>query len=289
MSVAPSRPKMPPLNTLRAFEAAARCGGFRTAAQELGVTPAAVSQHVRALEVWAGAALFVRQSRGVTLTEDGARVEAAFTCAFDALGVAVADLRQSAGAPSVTIATLPAIAQLWLTPRLSRLRAVLGQRQVSVHALEEPPNMLRDLYDVSLFFGPRYSGFVLADDLIFPVCTPEMAARITCAEDLARHVLLHDVSWGRDWGDWARACGVALPNAEDGPRYSLYSLALAEAKAGAGVALGHSVLVQDALADGSLVRPLPQAIPTDRALILHLGPAFTKPETGAVTQALLAG
>lgn len=288
MSVSPPRPKMPPLNALRAFEAAARCGGFCAAAEELGVTPAAVSQHVRALEEWAGAALFIRQSRGVTLTEDGARVQSAFTQAFDALGVAVAELRQSATAPPVTIATLPAIAQLWLTPRLGRLRGVLGTRQVSVHALEAAPNMLRDLYDISLFIGSRDSGLVLAEDLIFPVCAPDLAAQITSPQGLERQILLHDASWAHDWPDWARACGVTLPNAEDGPRYSLYSLAMAEAKAGAGVALGHGFLVQDALADGSLVRPLPHDIATGRALILQLGPAFTEADARAITDALLA-
>lgn len=286
MSVAPSRPKMPPLNALRAFEAAARCGGFRAAAEELGVTPAAVSQHIRTLEDWAGVALFIRQSRGVTLTEDGARVRAAFTQAFDALGLAVAELRQAASAPPVTIATLPAIAQLWLTPRLGRLRAVLGKRQVSVHALESAPNMLRDLYDISLFIGPRDSGVMVAEDVVFPVCAPEMASKIGRPGDLARHVLLHDASWAGDWRDWARACGVTLPNADDGPRYSLYSLALAEAKAGAGVALGHGFLVQKALEDGSLVRPLPLGVTTDRALVLQLGPAFSDAEARAVTEAL---
>ncbi len=252
------------------------------------MTPAAVSQHIRALEHWAGADLFIRQSRGVTLTDNGARVQAGFTDAFDALGRAVADLRQSAGALPVTIAALPAIAQLWLTPRLSRLRAVLGSRQVSVHALEQPPNMLRDLYDMSVFIGPRDGGVVLAEDTVFPVCAPAVAAQITTASDLARFNLLHDASWARDWRIWAQACGVSLPNIEDGPRYSLYSMALAEAKAGAGIAMGHSFLVRDALDAGSLVRPVPLSVTTGHALILRLGPAIGAPDVVAIKHALLA-
>lgn len=289
MPVAPPRPRLPPLNSLRAFEAAARCGGFRAAADELSVTPAAVSQHVRALEDWTGTALFVRQSRGVTLTEEGARVRGAFTMAFDALGLAVTELRKTAHAPSLTIATLPAIAQLWLTPRLGRLRETLGQRQISVHALETAPNMLRDLYDISIFIGPTDSGLVLAQDLTFPVCAPAVAAKITSPEDLSRHVLLHDASWDADWSTWARACDVGLPGCDDGPRYSLYSLALAEAKAGAGIALGHAVLVQDALDDGSLVCPLPLKATTGQALIMQLGPAFSTAEAEAIMQAFMAG
>lgn len=287
MSVAPHRPKMPPLNTLRAFEAAARCGGFRAAAEELSVTPAAVSQHIRALEDWAGVPLFVRQSSGVRLSEEGARVRAAFSHAFDALGLAVAALRQSAPAGPVTIATLPAIAQLWLTPRLSAVRAALGARQVSVHALEAAPNMLRDLYDISLFVGPQDAGIVVARDVTFPVCAPKMAATITTPADLAQQTLLHDASWAGDWRDWARTCGVTLPHAEDGPRHSLYALALAEAKSGAGVAMGHGFLVQDALDDGSLVRPLPQEAETGRALVLRLGPAFSTADVAALNEVLM--
>lgn len=288
MSVAPHRPKMPPLNTLRAFEAAARSGGFRAAAEELSVTPAAVSQHIRALEEWAGVPLFVRQSSGVRLSEEGARVQAAFSHAFDALGLAVAELRQSATAAPATIATLPAIAQLWLTPRLKAVRAALGARQVSVHALEAAPNMLRDLYDVSLFVGPATEGIVVARDVTFPVCAPEVAEMITTPKDLADQTLLHDASWAGDWRNWARTCGVALPNAEDGPRHSLYALALAEAKSGAGIAMGHGFLVQDALADGSLVRALPHEAETGRALVLRLGPAFSAADVDALTETLLA-
>lgn len=288
MSVAPSRPKFPPLNTLRAFEAAARCGGFRAAGDELGVTPAAVSQHVRALENWAGAALFMRKTNGVTLTEDGARVQGAFTHAFDALGAAVAELRQSAATPPITIATLPAIAQHWLSPRLHLLRAALGARQVSVHALEDPPNMLRDLYDISLFLGPEDSGMVLAKDVIFPVCAPDVAAQIRTPHDLAQQILLHDASWSEDWTDWAQASGVDLPNVEDGPRYSLYSLTLAEAQSGAGVAMGHGFLVEEALRDGRLVRPVPMEVARPGALILKLGPAFDPSDARAVTNALRA-
>lgn len=288
MSVAPNRPKMPPLNTLRAFEAAARCGGFRAAAEELSVTPAAVSQHIRALEDWAGVPLFVRQSSGVRLSEEGTRVRAAFSHAFDALGLAVAELRQSAPAGPVTIATLPAIAQLWLTPRLSAVRAAVGGRQVSVHALEAAPNMLRDLYDISLFVGPEDAGIVVAKDVTFPVCAPEVAAMIFSPEHLTNQTLLHDASWANDWSDWAQTCGVILPQGEDGPRHSLYALALAEAKSGAGVAMGHGFLVQDALDDGSLVRALPHEAATGRALILRLGPAFSATDAAALTEVLVA-
>ena len=112
MSISPPRPKGPPLNALRAFEAAARLGGFTPAADELCVTPGAISQHIKSLEDWAGSPLFVRRSQGVSLTELGESVAAEFSTAFDAMGNAVRALRTRAAQSSINIAALPSVAQL---------------------------------------------------------------------------------------------------------------------------------------------------------------------------------
>lgn len=230
--------------------------------------------------------LFERRSRGVVLTADGARVQAQFTRAFDALGEAAATLRQSAKAPPITIATLPAIAQLWLPARLGPLRAALGHRQISVTALEEPPNLLRESYDLSLFVRPPGTGAIIVDDVTFPVCAPSLAEHIRTPDDLTGQTLLHDASWQRDWAEWAKRVGLALAGAKDGPRYSLYSLVLAEARAGVGVALGHGFLVEDDLASGRLMRPFEAATATGLALVLDVGPRFTGPEAEAIVLAL---
>ncbi len=297
MSVSPPRPPLPPLNALRAFEVAARCGGFLAAAEEMGVTPGAVSQQVCVLEEWSGVTLFERRSRGVQLTQDGARIAASMTHAFDALGQAVAELRAGTEAPTITLATLPSIAQLWLPARLGRLRAALGHRQISVTALETPPNLMRESYDLSIFFQSGDIGTRLAPDLIFPVCAPKLAERIKTPEDLKEQTLLHDASWAGDWRYWAETSRLDLPNADLGPRYSLYALVLSEAKAGAGVAMGHLALVKEDLAEGSLVRPLQRAdafaermykdgVGTRKGLQLEMSHRFSEAETEAVRTAL---
>lgn len=276
MPVAPPRPKGPPLNALRAFEAAARLGGFANAAEELCVTPGAISQHIRTLEGWAGTALFERRSQGVALTRAGAQLVPQFTRAFDQMGLAVRALRAAAPAPVVHIGVLPSIAQLWLAPRLPAIRAAMPGVKLSVSALESPPNLAREIFDLSLFIrapealpGQR----VLAQDALLPVCAPDLAGALKTPGDLAAQTLLHDASWAGDWAQWASATGTALPHPEEGPRYTLYAIALAEAIAGAGVLMGHAPLVAAALARGDLAAPIKETVPTGQALVLEMSAA----------------
>ena len=112
MPVSPPRPKGPPLNALRAFEAAIRLGGFAQAADELCVTPGAISQHIKALEDWAEAPLFERRSQGVVPTEFGLSLAEPFATAFDSIGQAVRHLRSGAQQETIHIAALPSVAQL---------------------------------------------------------------------------------------------------------------------------------------------------------------------------------
>ncbi|EFO33384.1 HTH-type transcriptional regulator TrpI [Roseibium sp. TrichSKD4] len=125
MAVAPPRPKGPPLNALRAFEAAARLGSFSLAALELNVSPGAVAQHVKAIELWAGASLFERHAQGVRLNQIGERVLPDFEAAFDLLADASRKLRLAAAPSEIRIAALPSVAQLWLSPRLPKIRRVI--------------------------------------------------------------------------------------------------------------------------------------------------------------------
>jgi len=273
MSVSPPRPKGPPLNALRAFEAAARLGGFSNAAEELCVTPGAISQHVKTLEDWAGAPLFERRSQGVRLTTAWTDLLPYFTDAFDQLGTAVRALRATTRQPTVRIAVLPSIAQLWLMPRMPEIRKQLPHLKLSVSATETPPNLRREMFDISLFFraSSKEDGLdVLDDDLIFPVCAPVVASRLQNPADLAHEVLLHDDVWAGDWPRWAEHAGCALPNLEDGPRFSLYSLAVEEAKNGAGVLIGHHSLVKTALNKGELVAPFSKRLRTNASLCLEV-------------------
>lgn len=266
MAISPPRPKGPPLSALRAFEAAARLGGFAMAGAELGVTPGAITAHVKALEDDLGAALFERHAKGVRLTLLGARVLPEMSAAFDALGQAVQTLRTEAAPSVVHIATLPAIAQLWLSPRLPELRAASPEISISITALEAPPNLKRAPFDLCLFYGDR-SGQVLTADKIFPVCAPEMAKRISGLQDLARLPCLSDTAWAEDWPNWANAAGLKgfTPR---GPVFSLYALAVEEAAHGAGILIGHEALVAGHLARGTLVAPFGTTVTLPRALRL---------------------
>ncbi len=286
MSVSPPRPKTPPLNALRAFEAAARLGGFRAAAAELCVTPGAISQQIKTLEDWAGAQLFERRVQGVVLSPLGQRVTPMLREAFDGLGMAARTLRSGDGAPAVAIAALPSIAQLWLPPRLSAIRAAVPGARLSVTALDQEPNLRREMFDLSVFLGPVPDGAaVLVPDVIFPVCTRELAARLHGYGDLSGETLLHDALWSGDWALWrdSVAPGVELPLG--GPVFSLYSVALEEALRGAGVLMAHAALVAGPLESGALVAPFAERVETGGALYAQVAPGS---ELGAAILAAIA-
>lgn len=265
MPVTPPRPKDLPLTALRAFEAAARLGSFALAATELGVTAGAITAHVKTLETTLGAALFQRTPRGVRLTALGQTCLPAFTEAFDTLGQAVQSLRSAAAPRTVHIATLPAIAQLWLSPRLPALRAAAPDIEISITALESPPNLKRTPYDLSLFYGPEAGG-AIAPDRIFPVCAPALATRLHRPADLAHVPCLSDAVWSDDWPLWLSVAGETLT--PRGPVFSLYALAVEETVNGAGVLIGHADLIEGHLQRGTLVAPFPQSVTLPRFLRL---------------------
>lgn len=272
MSVSPPRPKGPALNALRAFEAAARLESFASAAEELSVTAGAISQHIKALEEWAGVPLFRRNAQGVRLTSEGRAIAPAFVKAFDALGNAVRGLRDVRPTRDIQIATMPSLAQLWLPSRLRLIREKFPHIRLSVTALEAAPNLRRELFDLSLFIRqPTGSDqeIVVRPDVIYPICAPALAASISAPEDLADHPLLFDRSWSDDWGLWAKAAQVGLANIDEGAQYSLFSLAQEEAKSGAGVLMGHAILSEAAVESGDLVRLFDIACRTDKSLVLE--------------------
>jgi len=293
MATAPHRPKGPPLNALRAFEAAARLGGFASAADELCVTPGAISQHVKALEEWAGAHLFNRRSQGVVLTPLGEHVAAEFSTVFDQMGQAVQTLRSQAAPEKIHIAALPSIAQLWLLPRLPGIRLAVPDALISVTTMEHRPNFRREPFDFSIFFEerPAPAGSIkICDEAIYPVCAPSIASRLTHPRDLAVETFLHDAAWSADWDLWLEA---ALPNVNvdtSGPIFSLYSLALEEAKNGAGVLIGHEPLVSALLESGDLIAPFKKRISINRELsILFADPEASSATINDIVRAIAAG
>lgn len=277
MSVSPPRSKGPHLNALRAFESAGRLKSFVAAAEELNVTPGAISQHIKSLESWAEGQLFVRSTRGVALSELGEALLPEFTQAFDLLNEAVQSLRSKSAPSSIKIATLPSIAQLWLSEKLGHLRAIAPEISVSVEAVERAPNLARDPFDVTLFFqdhAPDPGEIALFQDRIFPVCTPRLAERLARPGDLARESLLHDSTWRNDWDFWLSSLPQPPRLATRGPTYSLFSVALEEACNGAGVLMAHEALVAARLQAGDLVAPFAHKVTLQRWLVMRMASRF---------------
>ena len=266
MAVSPPRPRDIALNSLRAFESAARLGGFAAAAAELGVTPGAVAAQVKALEAELGAALFARGAKGVELTALGRRSLPQMVAAFDALAMAVQQLRAEAAPRVVHIATLPAIAQLWLSPRLPALRAAAPDISISITAMEAPPNLKRAPYDLCLFYGEGAGQ--LAEDVIFPVCSPSVAEKLRGVGDLALVPCLSDATWSGDWEAWLAIAAPDSGVSPRGPVFSLYALAVEEAVNGGGVLMGHQALVARQLAAGALVAPFATRVSLPQGLRL---------------------
>ncbi len=272
MPVKPPRPRLPALNALRAFEAAARLESFAKAADEIGVTAGAITQQIRQLEATLGFAVFRRLPQGVALTDAAREALPRLTRGFDMLGQAVQALREAQPHRPLAIAALPCIAQLWLSPRLPALQTAFPGLQLSISAMEEPPDPQRDPYDLSLFYRgntPTGGGLQLGDDSITPVCAPSLATKLTAPADLATQTLLHDAVWRSDWMRWlAFAAPGAKIDPNRGPAFSLYSLALDACLSGSGVLMGRTSLVGPHLATGRLVAPFPQAMPTPDRLTL---------------------
>lgn len=271
MPIKPPRPRLPSLNALRAFEAAARLESFTRAADELGVTPGAVTQQIRQLEATLGFPVFLRLAQGVALTDAAREALPRLTRGFDILGQAVQTLREAEPHRPLAIAALPCLAQLWLSPRLPALQQAFPDLQVSLSAMEDPPDPRREPYDLSLFYQEAVEAGAqqLDDDAILPVCAPALARQVTGVADLSRQTLLHDAVWR---GDWARWLAFALPQARidagRGPAFSLYSLALDACLSGSGVLMGRMSLVSGHLASRRLVAPFQQAMPTPDRLTL---------------------
>lgn len=269
MSVLPNRPKGPPLNALRAFEAAARLQSFVAAGEELGVTPGAVSQHIKAVEAWAQVSLFRRQAQGVSLTAEGRDVVKSFTRAFDEMAEATQTLRNFSPTTEIHIAALPSVAQLWLPPRLGRLRALRPELKISVTAMETPPSLTRDLFDLALFIDTPIGNpeeRVLAEDVLFPVCAPALLDSHAFTDT----PLLHDQTWSEDWRLWSEGTGTDVGDPTLGPKYSLYGLAVEEAKSGAGLLMAHGCLIAPLIESGALCRVSEKDVTTGKALVMTL-------------------
>ena len=287
--------RLPPLNALRAFEAAARQLSFTRAGQELHVTQAAISHQVKGLEEWLGLALFRRRGRAIVLTENGQSYHAAVREGLDILADATARLTRRQDSGVLTVATLASFAAAWLVPRLGRFRAQHAEIDVRVAASDEIVDFARDDVDLAIRYGnghwPGLEVVPLMTEDVFPVCSPDLLRGphpLRQPDDLRHHTLLHD-DMRETWRLWLLAADVRGVDPDRGPGYTLSALVIHAAADGQGVALARSALVRDFLDDGRLIRPFELALPAEYAYYLvYPARAVTHPKVRAFRDWLLS-
>jgi len=253
--------RLPPLNSLRAFQAAARCGSFTAAANELHVTQSAVSQQIRLLEDGLNVSLFRRTPRGVSLTKVGEQYLASVESIFSELVAATDRIRKSKAEP-LRICSLPTFATRWLVPRLPLLEQACPGLEYNLTVSLQRVDFVGDTVDLAIVHGrppwPRLvSREILVQDLK-PVCSPallEGPPAIRRPEDLCHHTLLHVAREVDEWQEWLEAAGVDCIDPKRSLRFDSTKMALDAALNGLGVAMGREPFIMDDLKSGALVAP----------------------------------
>jgi DNA-binding transcriptional LysR family regulator len=267
--------RLPSLNGLRAFEAAARHGSFVAAGNELNVTQAAVSRLVRLLEARLGFPLFERLPNGLALTPQGKAFAPHLTAAFDAIAAASQQVAGMRSTPVLTLGVGPSFAVRWLIPRLAGFQRRHPEIDVRV-ATGGATNPFRDDWTCGILLGngdwPGYTAEPLFSADLFPVCTAAIAQRLSDPSRLADETLLQVQHSPEEWPMWLNAAGVALRPDMLGPRFDSYAMALQAAVDGVGVAMALRPYVEDDIAAGRLVAPFALAVPKGRAWYLVYRP-----------------
>lgn len=285
-----SRPirRLPSLNALRAFWAAARHGSFVSAADELHVTASAVSLQVRQLEDEIGQKLFERTPRGLTLTPEGASILPGINDAFARLQETLIDGQSETGQQILTLSVAPSFATKWLLPRLDTFCAQFPAFDVRVMATHELTDFSKENIDLAIRYGRGgYAGLaseLLMRESVFPVCAPRLLQQNVDADlrQLLRVLpLLHDDSPDQDdtcpdWKSWFKAAGILDVDAQRGSRFNQSIFVLEAAASGLGVALAKSSLVQRDLASNRLVRLGHDDVPIEFAYFLVYPPERNK-------------
>jgi LysR family glycine cleavage system transcriptional activator len=264
--------RLPPLNAVRAFEAAARHLSFTRAAEELHVTQAAISHQIKALEERLGLRLFDRRHRALALTPAGQRYLPGVRAAFERLAAATDQLIGAEARGAVTVSMISSFATKWLLPRLGRFRAAQPDIEVRITTSTELIDFGRDDVDMAIRYGrgrwPGTDAVRLVSEDIFPVCAPVLlkgAQPLKRPSDLAHHTLLHVGGFPEDWQVWLTAAGGEGVDPTRGPQFDMMMLALDAAANGLGVALGRTPLVAGDLATRRLIKPFELEVAADSA------------------------
>lgn len=260
--------RLPSLLAVRAFEAAARHGSFTRAAAELHLTQSAISRHVRTLEAEFGVALFERRGRTIKLSEVGRTYFAAVSGGLSMIHDATRAVRDThRRKQAVTVSMLPSVAALWFAPHISDFTQSFPDIDLRIHASRDLVDLARDGIDVCVRYGrgrwPGVDATLLATETLSPVCAPGLAADLDLAAGpyrLGGAVLLGD-DLADGWAAWLDAAGLAPAQVRFGSRFNETATLYRSAAAGAGVALGRSLLTEREIAEGRLVAPFAVAVP----------------------------
>ena len=259
--------RFPGLRTLRAFDAAARHLNFTRAADDMGVTPAAISNQIKELEDQIGVELFIRTSRTMRLTKEGEILRLAVNESLETLSNALHRIKRLENRNQIRVSSTPSVAAKWLVPRLDSFLSAYPSADVRIDVSNTLVDFDRDDVDVAIRFGAgKYPGLradLLFRDTLSPVCSPTLITKekpLKVPRDLLRHTLIH-LDWQAqgspwpNWRMWMQAAGIKEFDDKRGLHFGQTSLTIQAAIDGQGVALGDSNLVADDLAAGRLVKP----------------------------------
>lgn len=278
---------LPPLNSLRAFESAARTGSYVAAAGELGVSAAAVSQHVKTLEAFLGKQLFMRFNNRIVLTDAGQAIFAGATEALQSITAVTRQAMTGKARQRLVVSVLPSVAHRWMAPRLARFTAASPDFRFELRVEDDPVDFARHDIDLRMCYGtnlyPELRSIPLAHDEVLPLCSPAYLARNPAAglpllAGIPDEDLIH-TDWGPSfgshptWENWFGLSGLVRSNSAAGFRSGMSGLSLDLARDGAGVALGQRMLAADDIAAGRLIILSEIAIPLGHAYSLVHSPS----------------
>ena len=261
--------RLPPLNSIRAFEATARHLSFSKAADELNVTPGAVSQQVKVLEDYLNLKLFKRKNRLILLTDEAQICLPLLSDGLDKLAQGIDVIREQSDEKPLTITASPTFASRWLMPRLTSFRHEFPEIDVRIDASNTLVDLVNDDIDVGIRFGdgdyPGLEADYLFSQSVIPVCKPALLKgenKLRTPNDLKHHTLLHSHddyfftgNTHIDWEMWIATVGAEGIDASHGLHFSQHNLLIEAAIRGQGVALVGSITVSDELKSGELVKP----------------------------------
>ena len=285
--------RLPPMQALRAFEAAARARSLTRAAESLHLTHGAISHQIKALEAEFGIRLIERAGRGIRLTDEGERFAARVRAALADLADAVQEVTDRANPRQLRVSVLPSFAARWLLPRIGRFFAANPDIDLDVSASNATADFNRDNIDVAIRHGfgewPGLAAEFLMDESYFPVCSPRLSGGQLPARpaDLSRYTLLR--SNGESWAPWFQAAGLDWPEPSRGPMFNDTSHTLQAAIEGQGIALARTSLIGNDLHNGVLVRLFDISVPSPRKYFLVYPPRFAESPKLAAFRRWLVG